>query len=264
MIMNAVAGLALKGGHCVPEPPPAPSPEEPAPIVSTRIDFPAYNLPEYADSYAVVIDNLFTREDCVHLLSFTPEVWPEATIDESYIDTSYRNSGRFVRDEPELAAWILAKIRPYLHEIETVPETHANWQRGVWRYKGKGEAPPPPTMSSLRTDLRFLRYGPGHFFKPHGDVTHVSDLNEVSYYTVQIYLNGDSEHLMGGATRFWPEKARSKKNWWERKVYLDVEPRMGRVLVFQQGNLIHSGEPVTKGIKYNIRADLMYKSRNLE
>ncbi|KAF9520566.1 hypothetical protein BS47DRAFT_1335736 [Hydnum rufescens UP504] len=181
--MNAVAGLASK------EPPPAPSPEEPAPIVATRIDFPAYNLPEYADSYAVVIDNHLHPRKTAPISSHLPqksEVWPEATINETHIDTSYRNSGRFVREEPELAAWILAKIRPYLDEIETVPETHANWRRGLWR------SPPPPTMSSLRTDLRFLRYGPGHFFKPHGDGTHCrSTLMEIANTSrVGLHVSG--------------------------------------------------------------------------
>ncbi|KAG8711739.1 hypothetical protein FRC08_015523 [Ceratobasidium sp. 394] len=41
--------------------------------------------------------------------------------------------------------------------------------------------------------------------------------------------------------------------------FVDVEPRTGRALVFEQHGLFHSGEEVTKGMKLTIRSDLMYK-----
>jgi hypothetical protein len=34
---------------------------------------------------------------------------------------------------------------------------------------------------------------------------------------------------------------------------------MGRVLVFEQADLLHSGEPVEKGVKISIRTDFMYE-----
>lgn len=118
--------------------------------------------------------------------------------------------------------------------------------------------PGTATISRLR-ELRFLRYEPGHFFKRHGDGTYISDdEKEVSYYTLQLYLNGDAETLKGGATRFWPNP-RLRKGSKGEDAYVDVEPRMGRVLVFAQGDLIHSGEEVTAGVKYNIRTDVIYK-----
>jgi hypothetical protein len=79
----------------------------------------------------------------------------------------------------------------------------------------------------------------------------------VSYYTLQLYLNGDKETLKGGATRFWPNP-RLRKGSKGDGVYVGVEPRMGRVLVFAQGDLIHSGEEVTAGVKYNICTDILY------
>src|ERR1700685_2557824 len=86
----------------IPEPPAAESLNKRAPITCTRIDFPAYSLPEYTDRYALVIDNLFTKEDCAHLMSFVPttEPWPGARVDEVITDMSYRNSGRIVHDDP--------------------------------------------------------------------------------------------------------------------------------------------------------------------
>jgi len=118
--------------------------------------------------------------------------------------------------------------------------------------------PGTATISRLR-ELQFLRYDTGQFFKRHGDGTHISeDEKEISYYTLQLYLNGDSATLKGGATRFWPNPRLRKGSKVGEGVYVDVEPRMGRVLIFEQGDLIHSGKEVTAGIKYNIRADMMY------
>jgi len=125
--------------------------------------------------------------------------------------------------------------------------------------------------------LSFLRYGPGHYFKPHCDglndlVCKDGTINK-SFVTLHLYLNGsdtifntedssrpkfvklseDDSHLplKGGATRFWtPDKKR----------FLDVAPRVGRVLVFQQRMLVHSGEEVTQGVKYTVRSDFMYEA----
>lgn len=41
--------------------------------------------------------------------------------------------------------------------------------------------------------------------------------------------------------------------------YVDVAPRMGRALVFEQGGLWHSGEGVEQGTKLAIRTDIMYE-----
>jgi len=247
----------------IPDPPTSSSPDEPAPVTCTQVDFSAYNLPEYAGRYALVIDNLFTAEDCQHLLSSVPTAnqWPGAQLDEVVTDTSYRNSGRIVCDDLDSTSWILSKVRPYLQEINTIDaHMHKRLRRARVRYPqlqvdlGLGTA----SISRLR-ELRFLRYESGQFFKRHGDGTYISDdEKEVSYYTLQLYLNGDKETVKGGATRFWPNP-RFRKGSKGDGVYVDVEPRMGRVLVFAQGDLIHSGEEVTAGVKYNIRTDILYK-----
>lgn len=97
--------------------------------------------------------------------------------------------------------------------------------------------------------LSFLRYTSGHFFKQHCDglLTDPAAENTHSRVTLHIYLNSDCE---GGATRFWsPDKKR----------YLDVEPRIGRVLMFQQRMLVHSGEEIRDGVKYTLRLDVMFR-----
>jgi hypothetical protein len=133
-------------------------------------------------------------------------------------------------------------------------------------------------ICSVNPRLSFLRYGPGHYFKRHCDGLNVRPGKDgeiqKSFVTLHLYLNGtggphhdiedaidtaapvvklcdeDSEDpLVGGATRFWTPN---------KKQYLDVFPRVGRVLVFQQRLLVHSGEEVFQGVKYTMRSDFMY------
>ena len=61
--------------------------------------------------------------------------------------------------------------------------------------------------------------------------------------------DGEEEMLRGGATTFHSRDERRR---------LDVDPKAGRVLIFQQRRLFHSGDDVTAGIKYTMRSDLMY------
>jgi hypothetical protein len=252
-------------GVSFPEPPSSSKPTERPPVRATHIDFPAYNLPEYANRTAFVIDNLFTLDDCARLLAAaeSKSEWVPAKLnaggDKEYSDTSYRNSARILHDDDELAQWILEKLEPYLSEIEFIEgaNRHAmiKGRRGI-RVKTSAR------LLRLNERLRFLRYGPGEFFKPHTDGSYVTpDKKQVSYYTLQVYLNGDKESLKGGATRFWPRGY----NIWSSSTkakksihYVDIESRTGRVLIFEHEGLMHSGEEVIKGVKYSLRTDLMY------
>jgi hypothetical protein len=76
----------------------------------------------------------------------------------------------------------------------------------------------------------------------------VNGVEHKSFVTLHLYLNDDG--LEGGATRFWTA---DKKHW------LDVHPKLGRVLIFQQRMLVHSGEEVTKGVKYTMRSDFLFE-----
>jgi hypothetical protein len=95
------------------------------------------------------------------------------------------------------------------------------------------------------------------------------DGSQRSFYTIHLYLNDSAqalgipegkeskdtedkpaELLRGGATTFHSIKSKSR---------LDVDPKAGRVLIFQHRSLMHSGDDVTAGIKYTMRSDLMYQ-----
>lgn len=258
-------------GFSFPDPPTSESPDSPAPIVFTSIDFPAYGLPEYAHRTAFVIDNLFTPADCQRLLEAaeSKSEWVPAKLNGGgnleYSDTSYRNSGRIMHDDEPLAEWIFEKLRPYLGGIEFIADAKRhNHLRAPSAQTTEGAQ-----LLRLNERLRFLRYGPGEFFKPHADGSYVTpDRKQVSYYTLQIYLNGDKDSLKGGATRFWPTYysmySASKSNAKKEIHYVDVESRMGRVLIFEHEGLLHSGEEVKEGVKYSMRTDFMYVEKEPE
>jgi hypothetical protein len=254
--INAKLALGGKIAHTIPEPPPAPSPNEPAPIVVHKIDFTAFDLPEYAPRYALVIDNLFTPADCARIVaeaesdgrSWQQAVINGATEDQQYLDTSYRNGSRILYDSHRLAGEILEKLRPHLGDIEQTKVNPAQHSPRPTGNMGK--------LTCLNERLRFLKYGPGGFFKPHCDAKYFRpDGSEASYYTLQLYLSGSKDDLEGGATRFWSSKFWNGEN---EKRWVDVEPRTGRVLVFEQVGLRHSGEEVKKGTKITMRTDFMY------
>ena len=74
-------------------------------------------------------------------------------------------------------------------------------------------------------------------------------------YTVHLYLNDSKAEvpeaeLVGGATSFLSDDE-------ERKI--DVNPKAGRVLIFQHHGLYHSGDDVLAGTKYTMRTDIMYE-----
>lgn len=60
-----------------------------------------------------------------------------------------------------------------------------------------------------------------------------------------------SQELLGGATSF--------TDGHHSEDAVRVFPRAGSVLIFQQRNLVHSGDDVFSGVKYTVRTDVMYK-----
>ncbi len=104
-----------------------------------------------------------------------------------------------------------------------------DWTREGWRAVGLNER------------LRFYRYGPGQCFRWHRDGCFLRSENERSFLTFLIYLNGDCE---GGQTLFGTG--------------LEVEPRPGLGLLFEHPAL-HQGAVVTRGRKYVLRTDVMYR-----
>ncbi|KAK7037251.1 hypothetical protein VNI00_011242 [Paramarasmius palmivorus] len=251
-----------------------------------QIDFSSTTLTCYAGFYAKIVDNVFTPAECAELIELAAsqsEGWKPAGLsaekDHQTVHSDFRNSDRALVFNERLAKTIFDRLKPAVEEELGLIEPRGRWggitgkigrkQGSIWQ------------LDSVNSRLSFLRYGPGHYFKPHCD-----GLNELengalkSFVTLHLYLNDSTtihtsgsedvgevsnydsasisagysadngNTLAGGATRFWSP---------DKKHFLDVEPKVGRVLIFQQRMLVHSGEQVTKGIKYTMRSDFMFR-----
>lgn len=77
-----------------------------------------------------------------------------------------------------------------------------------------------------------------------------------TFLTIHLYLNdsvpeaGAEAGLVGGATSFLSSDAKRK---------IDVDPKAGRVLIFQHRGLYHAGDDVVSGTKYTMRSEIMYE-----
>lgn len=123
----------------------------------------------------------------------------------------------------------------------------------------------------LNARFRFYRYGEGDYFKPHtdgswpgsrvvdGELVVNAYPDRYSLMTFLVFLNED---FSGGATRFLaPESVATGRAGPHREV--DVRTPVGGVLCFPHGlhplHCVHSSEPVTRGVKYIIRTDMLFE-----
>ena len=94
----------------------------------------------------------------------------------------------------------------------------------------------------LNERLRFYRYDAGQDFGLHTDGCYVRDNGEQSLLTIMVYLNDD---YAGGETCFLQSDRL-------------ITPSTGTALLFTHA-LWHEGRTVTKGRKYILRTDVMYR-----
>jgi hypothetical protein len=177
-----------------------------------QVDFAQYGLPELSSRTCIVIDNLLTPDDVnkLYTSAVTSNPWTAAEVNvgggRQVLAKDYRNSDRIILDSRELAGWLFEKIEPHLPpHVVSIPKAphHARLRspaytdakvksnEGVLDASGKAKEP-IAKCTRLNERLRFLRYEKGMFFNPHYDGQYwTPDKNEVSYYTLQVYLNGD-------------------------------------------------------------------------
>ncbi|KAJ4133375.1 hypothetical protein NW768_004957 [Fusarium equiseti] len=229
------------------------------PIKTTHIDFANSPLPQYDGHTAVVLDNVLSPEECKELLSLAEqsvegdEAWQPALVSggNGYESRApgYRESDRIIWDQQTIAdrLWERCLQADGLRDLLAVVP-HEPWMKdGKW------------VFSRLNDRMRFLKYSPGQFFKPHCDgayyYTEGPGKEFETFYTVHLYLNDSVENdhtsdLQGGATSFLDRKGENR---------VDVNPKAGSVLIFQHKGLFHEGALVNKGIKYTMRTDILYE-----
>jgi len=237
------------------------TPADAQPITVERVDFAASAVPEYAPYYATVLNNVLSASECTELLrlavlSSPTGDWEPAMVNAGggfeILAADIRRCDRIVWDEPEMVKriWdrcLTAKgIKEELERIEGQPAIQGKIavERGhKWR------------MVKVNERMRFLRYGPGNYFKSHHDGAYVTPSRDLrSFYTLHLYLNDSITNggdVQGGATTFHCDA--------DMLCRVDVDPKMGRVLIFQHAHLMHCGDEVQQGIKYTMRSDLMYE-----
>lgn len=125
------------------------------------------------------------------------------------------------------------------------------------------------TLAAINARWRLFRYSEGAVYRPHidgswpasglsaatGEYVHDGGLPQRrSRLTLLLYLN---EGFEGGATTFFLPSAAAGGGLEAR----GVVPQIGTCLCFPQGNtasLVHEGSPVTSGVKYVARTDVLY------
>ncbi|KAI9648989.1 hypothetical protein NHQ30_001555 [Ciborinia camelliae] len=190
-----------------------------------------------------------------------------AGIGHEFLATEYRNSDRIIWDEKKVVGRIWKRVLQGKGINEDIGVLEGKkWEALASLGIRSGEIW-VGTEQGINERMRFLRYGAGQYFREHTDGCYETpDGSERSFFTIHLYLNDsaqelekdpntskfskDSNMLRGGATTFHSR---------DMKERLDVDPKAGRVLIFQHRRLLHSGDDVVKGVKYTMRSDLMYR-----
>jgi hypothetical protein len=162
----------------------APLPD-PSVIKVEKVDFEKTPLPEYKDYYAVVIDNLLSKEECDDLIRLTEmsagahqegidvsnNGWKPAMVNAGvgyeFLALDYRSSDRIIWDQKVIAGRLWARVQQArgmkeyfaVLEGETYNAVRAPFNERVdgqrWEIMPQG----------INERLRFLKYGAGQFFK---------------------------------------------------------------------------------------------------
>lgn len=190
--------------------------------------------------FAITVDNVFTEEECKKLIALAEENnFRPALVNMGGWETrikEQRDCDRWMTDDPALARNFFQRIKEYLP---------LEWERRP--------------LSCLNERLRFLKYGPGQYFKPHYDGEYErDDHSEKSFVTVQIYLNGGDD-LKGGETTFFRRRLSDTLKLQAESIAA-VVPAPGKVLIFEH-EILHEGSKIIDGTKYVIRTDVMYARR---
>ncbi|KAI1491160.1 hypothetical protein F5X96DRAFT_489913 [Biscogniauxia mediterranea] len=247
-------------------------PHDSKPITFSQMDFATTELPEYTGGLAFVLDNVLSPSESTKLISLAEaSVMEEDKIDGSpwrpalvhigggyeVLDAGYRNSDRIIWDNQDMADRVWARL-------QTVPQVREKLNVLSTDELLGGIRDRPSTLEYYRINkrMRFLKYGEDQFFKPHCDSSYGERTDDggfaQTWFTLHLFLNdsqqavGEEADLVGGATSFLSLDGRRR---------LDVDPKAGRVLIFQHMRLEHSGDEVKAGTKYTVRTDIMYRQK---
>lgn len=137
--------------------------------VVSKVKFKEVGLPEYDGLYAVVIDNCLSKEECKEIVQAAEattkgKLWEQALVNvgngKQSLMTDIRDCGRIIWDDGDLVAKIWSRVKDFvLPDIEYVKNKP---QVTGWGPMKRGHV---LQMSRLNERMRFLRYGPGQYFR---------------------------------------------------------------------------------------------------
>jgi len=189
------------------------------------------NIPQNDGKLAFVLKDVLSKEECELIIeSAESRGFRMAGLGagkNQVQSTSLRDSYRLMTDDEKLAGAFFSRIK------HSLPR--------VWNNR---------FVSGFNPRLRILKYNPTQKFVTHMDGTVVLG-DKRSFFTFHLYLTTVTE---GGATVF------AGRN---RDEDVRCMSEQGKVLVFEQKMLLHSGEEVRSGQKYTIRTDIMYEEPSL-
>lgn len=193
--------------------------------------------PTHSKQLIKTFNAVFTAEECQQFIDVSEQKGYEAatiTLGRNHFElrTEVRNNDRVIYDDAQLAEQLFARLRDLL------PAQLHGWN-----------------LVGLNERFRFYRYQSGQTFKPHWDGSYERSDWESSKLSLLIYLSAD---FVGGETIFYQDVGMRKACFETRQAV--VVPQQGQVLFFEHQQL-HEGAPVTSGIKYVLRTDVMYKHR---
>ncbi len=169
------------------------------------------------------VGDVLSASECAGLIdrieSLGPTVAPISTPTGQVMRTDVRNNARVMFDDASFAKALFDRALPHL------PQQLCG-------------------MKPVGTNERFrcYRYDVEQRFAPHYDGSFARSDNERSLLTFMVYLN---EGFGGGATEF-------------HDFGIAVTPKTGMALFFQH-LLLHEGCIITRGQKYALRTDVMYR-----
>lgn len=197
----------------------------------------------YSEHKLLQLERLLNEAECARLNQAAEDVG----FGRTNYPQSYRGNLRLIVEDRGLAAMLWERIRPFVPEILPV--------NGVDDDGDDVGVPSVPTVwraCGLNECFRLAKYYPGHRFGAHCDANFYRSDGEMSFYTVNVYLNAvDAAH--GGHTRFYTDR---------NTIDLSVQPEPGLAVLFLQpprAMLRHDGDELRSGVKYLLRTDVMYR-----
>jgi len=191
----------------------------------------------YPQKSIYTIPNLLSPKECKDLIATAENIgFQQAGLaieqDVYRVKEKTRNNQRVMFEDIEMSKLLYQRIE---HLVDKKYQNHI--------------------VHGLNWRFRVYKYPVGGIFAPHVDERMVlGDGDLTTLFTFMIYLN---DNLKGGETTFFDRRTKGQKRLNTNRV---IRPKEGMALVFDH-LLFHEGSVVTKGYKYVLRSDLIYKKK---